>query len=76
MTIQDEYGVINVMPVSVYDIQRVEGENPLNEKDYYFTIMGNARDKLDNFQVAHLRMFTDSNFFPYGKSMIEGARKP
>jgi len=76
LDIQDEYGVVNVIPVSVYDIQRVEGEDPLNPKDYYFTLLGNTRDKLMNFQVAHFRMFTDSNYFPYGRSMIEGARKP
>jgi hypothetical protein len=29
----------------------------------------------DVFEVAHFRMLSDSNFLPYGKSMLEGARK-
>ena len=29
----------------------------------------------DNYEMAHFRMLSDSNFLPYGRSMLEGARK-
>ena len=28
----------------------------------------------DVFEIAHFRMISDSNFLPYGRSMLEGAR--
>jgi hypothetical protein len=76
LEVHDEYGVINASPLSPYDVQRIEGENPAAPKEYYFTVSGDTKNKLESFQVGHFRMFTDSNFLPYGKSMIEGARKP
>ncbi len=32
-------------------------------------------EELENYQVAHFRMLSDSNFIPYGKSIIEGGRR-
>jgi hypothetical protein len=32
-------------------------------------------EELENYQIAHFRLISDSNFLPYGKSMIEGARR-
>jgi hypothetical protein len=29
----------------------------------------------DNFEMAHFRLLSDTNFLPYGKSMIESARR-
>ena len=29
----------------------------------------------ENYEVAHFRLLNDMNFLPYGKSMIEPARK-
>jgi hypothetical protein len=34
-----------------------------------------GKAELEFFEVAHFRMMTDSNFLPYGKSMIEPARR-
>ena len=31
--------------------------------------------ELENFQMAHFRLLSDSNYVPYGKSMIESVRK-
>jgi len=74
--VHDTIGIINVMPLSVYDVARIEGEDEMHPKDYYFTLMGDTKNKLENFEIAHFRMYTDANFLPYGKSMIEAARKP
>lgn len=35
----------------------------------------NPRNEFQNYQVAHFRLLSDTNFLPYGKSMIEPARK-
>lgn len=32
-------------------------------------------DRLENSEVLHFRMLADTGFLPYGKSLIEGARK-
>lgn len=32
------------------------------------------KNEFDNFELIHFRMLGDTNFLPYGKSMIEGAR--
>ncbi len=55
------------------------GENSdLTNKNYVkFQINlpeGGRLEELENYQVAHFRMLSDSNFIPYGKSIIEGGR--
>ena len=30
---------------------------------------------MEFFECAHFRLISDSNFLPYGKSMVEGARR-
>ena len=34
-----------------------------------------AKIEYDNYEIAHFRLLSDTNFLPYGKSMIEPARK-
>ena len=34
-----------------------------------------TREELENYEVAHFRLLSDSNYLPYGKSQIEGGRK-
>ncbi len=36
---------------------------------------GNKLEDLENYQIAHFRLLSDSNFLPYGKSSLEGARR-
>ena len=66
-----------------YDVQRVEGEdieNPhytkfvLESGDVRQTQQG-AKTEFENYEIAHFRMISDSNFLPYGRSMLEGGRK-
>lgn len=77
MEITEKYGIINVLPLSVYDTIRVEGENPANPYEVYFQTLGvqTPRDRFENYEVAHFRLLADSNFLPYGKAMIEPARR-
>jgi hypothetical protein len=76
LDIHHAFGIIGVTPLSVYDVERIEGKNLENPREYYFTIGGNITERIESFEMAHFRMYTDANFLPYGKSMLEGARKP
>ncbi len=80
LDIIDKHGIINVVPVSPYDIVRMEEHDPSQPKLVQFELTGegglNAKPEiLENYEVAHFRLLSDSNFLPYGKSMLEGARK-
>jgi hypothetical protein len=81
-------GIVNVVPMSVYETSRIEGfdqENPQRVKFVYSPFMNpnsgyspaNAGNKkeYENYEVAHFRLNSDANFLPYGKSMIEGGRR-
>ena len=76
--ISPEYGVYMVEPLSAYNITRVENSD-LNNKSYVkFQVNlpeGGKIENLENYQVAHFRLLSDSNFLPYGKSAVEGARR-
>ena len=46
----------------------------------YYSVPGQDKDRpgsiiFDNYEMAHLRLLTDMNFLPYGRSYIEPARK-
>ena len=89
LDINEKYGITNVVPLSPYEVIRSEGEDPENPyytKFYlesiegahpYFGQTSKSKQKIEfeNFQVAHFRLASDSNFLPYGKSMIESTRK-
>lgn len=77
LEINDQYGIINVQPLSVYDTIRVEGEDVTNPRYTYFQTMGmqGQKTKLEKYEVAHFRLMSDSNFLPYGRAMVEGARR-
>lgn len=89
LDIEDELGVINVVPLSSYEMVREEGYDPENPYAYRFVMQGmhtttrhfagsggqNPRNEFENYQIAHFRLLSDTNFLPYGKSMIEPARK-
>lgn len=76
LEIADQYGVVNIMPLPPYDVTRIEGQDPLHPSQVKFNIEGSAgKLELENFQVAHFRLISDTNFLPYGKAMIEPARR-
>jgi hypothetical protein len=77
LEISEKYGIINVQPLSVYDTIRIEGEDLNNPRYTYFQTMGmnGQKTKLETYEVAHFRLMSDSNFLPYGRAAIEGARR-
>ena len=75
LDIQEEIGVINVTPLSAYEIIREEGMDPDNPYAVQFKQLGSGNVRYENFEIAHFRLINDSNFLPYGKSIIESSRK-
>ena len=78
MYISPEYGVYMVEPISAYNVTRVENSDLTNKNYVKFQINlpeGGRLEELENYQVANFRMLSDSNFIPYGKSIIEGGRR-
>lgn len=76
--ISPEYGVYMVEPISSYNVERVENADPLNKRYVKFQLRPtdtSQTEVLENYEIAHFRLMSDSNFLPYGKSMIEGARR-
>ena len=83
LDIKDNYGVTNITPLSAYDVTRIEGQDPANPYEVKFSIedgdnrhsYNKSEKEFQNYEIAHFRLLSDSNFVPYGKGMIEGARK-
>ena len=81
----EEIGIVNVLPMSTYEMSRIEGfdqENPQRVKFVYapyqnpYNAVGQtAKKEYENYEIAHFRLNNDSNFLPYGKSMLEGGRR-
>ena len=91
LEIAEKFGVYNVLPYTVYHMVRHEGNDPENPSKVTFTIDPEGiasqadpnyipkRDSrtinLDNYEVAHFRLISDTNYLPYGRSYLEPARK-
>ena len=91
LEVSEEFGVYNVLPYTVYHMVRYEGQDPSQPSKVYFTIdpdgLASSADpnyipksnksiiQLDNYEVAHFRLISDTNYLPYGRSHIEPARK-
>lgn len=76
LDIADEIGIINARPLSSYEIERYEEyDEKTGEYEIKFKHISAAEEWYDVFEVAHFRLLSDSNFLPYGRSMLEGARQ-
>ena len=84
LDITEKFGVTNVSPISAYELFREEGFDPADPEGVRFaheslvgTNMGggNQQTFYENYEAAHFRLLSDTNFLPYGKSMVEAARK-
>ena len=75
LDIVDKYGVVNVKPISAYEITRLEDHDPANSQLIQFEIASEKKEMKENYEVAHFRVLSDTNFLPYGRSMLENGRK-
>ena len=75
LDIVDKFGVVNVKPISAYDITRLEDHDPKNPQLIQFEINMEQKEIKENYEMAHFRVLSDTNFLPYGRSMLENGRK-
>ena len=77
LEIAEGKGIVNVTPHSVYNTERLEGQDPHNPNVVKFKVTEDPNGKVeyDNFEIAHFRLLADTNWLPYGKSMIENGRR-
>lgn len=86
LDIAEKFGVFNAKPMSVYDIIREEGSDPEHPSYVRYTydpvsLMGGSseasknKQHYENYEMAHFRLITDTNYLPYGRSFVEPARK-
>jgi hypothetical protein len=87
LRIAEKYGIIGVDPISAYEMIREENMDPENPHQVRFkrdftalsSTLSAALNKdatlYDNYEIAHFRLLGDTNFLPYGRSLIEPARK-
>jgi hypothetical protein len=86
LNIADKFGVIGVEPISAYEMIREENFDPENPNRIRFKRDFSAlaarshvttvqSEEFENYEIAHFRLITDTNFLPYGRSLIEPARK-
>ncbi len=68
--ITPEYGIYMVEPVSSYNVERIENADPYNKRYVKFQLRPTdtaQAEVLENYEMAHFRLLSDSNFAPYGK---------
>mgnify|MGYP003624205247 FL=1 len=87
LSITDKFGITNAEPISAYEMIREEGLDPANPNKVIFkrdlmsgvapSTMVHRNDTIeyDNYEIAHFRLLNDTNFLPYGRSLLEPARK-
>jgi hypothetical protein len=77
LEIAEGKGIVNVTPHSVYNTERLERTDPTNPNSVKFKITEdpNGKEEYENFEIAHFRLLADTNWLPYGKSMIENGRR-
>tara|TARA_R110001583_G_scaffold3293_15_gene21326 strand:- start:8432 stop:10270 length:1839 start_codon:yes stop_codon:yes gene_type:complete len=87
LDILEKVGIINCEPVSAYEVQREEGMDPqrpeyvrfLHDPSFAGTnataVNSTSKTYYENYEMAHFRMLNDTNWLPYGKSIIESGRK-
>ena len=77
LEIAEGKGIVNVIPYSVYNTERLEGTDPMNQNYVKFKVELDrfGKKEYENYEMAHFRLLSDTNFLPYGKAMIENGRR-
>lgn len=77
LEIAENYGIVNVIPLSPYELEREEGFDSMNPFIVRFknsAIYNSSNPKTDyyeNYEIAHFRLLGDANFLPYGKCLSQ-----
>ena len=74
LKLSPQYGIIGAEPISPYQFQRVQDDQD-NPEGYAFRLTGIGNQIIQNYNIAHFRLLRDTNFLPYGKSVLQPARR-
>lgn len=73
--VSPEYGILNVFPISISEIEREEGFDPSDPMAVRFRWITQGNKILENWQISHFRLLGNDAFLPYGSSVLESARR-
>ena len=73
--IHPEYGVVNVFPIPIAEMEREEGFDKTDPGAVRFRWVTQGNKVLENWQISHFRLLGNDAFLPYGSSVLEGARR-
>ena len=73
--ISPKYGIVNVLPIPIAEMEREEGFDPDDPMAVRFRWITKGNKTLENWQVTHFRLLGNDAFLPYGASVIESARR-
>jgi len=73
--ISPEFGVINVYPIAISEIEREEGFDAEDPMAVRFRWITQGNQTLENWQISHFRLLGNDAFLPYGSSVLESARR-
>lgn len=76
LNIEEKSGIVNAIPLSPYNVERIEGEDDNDPTKVYFKLTGDQYQdvQLENYEMAHFRLLNDIAYLPYGKSILESGR--
>ncbi len=74
LKLDNQHGVVGCQPISSYDIERVQDQDG-NSQNYSFKLVSNNLSMIDNYNIAHFRLLVDTNFLPYGRSVLQPVRR-
>lgn len=70
-----DYGVLNLVPMPVNEVEREEGYDPKDPMAYRYRWVTQGNRVIEPWQVIHFRLKANDNFLPYGSSILEPARR-
>ena len=73
--VSPDYGIMNVIPIGISEIEREEGYDPEDPMAVRFRWITQGNQILENWQVSHFRLLGNDAFLPYGSSVLEAARR-
>jgi len=74
LDIDERFGIKNVIPVPLREVERLEGEDPTNP-NYVQYQWNSAGMTFENWQVAHFRILGNDKYSPYGTSVLDAGRR-
>ncbi len=76
LDISEKFGIVNAYPISPYEITREEGYDKNNPAAVRFIHEGaTGRSVYGDWELIHFRLPSDTNYYPYGKSIVEPSRR-